>query len=178
METDRILLRHWLESDSDALYKYAADPEVGTRAGWAPHKSVEESRSIIRNVFDNATTWAIVLKETSEPIGAIGYGPSCECALPSRPDEPTVGYWVGKPYWNRGICTEALLLMIEHVRRNTDIASLVSGHFTDNPASGAVMEKCGFRATGEVVYDATLYRGAQRSIRVLRCELREGAGEM
>ena len=74
--TDRIILRHWTESDAEALYKYASDPEVGPRAGWPPHKSLEESLEIIRTVFDNDTTWAIVLKDTGEAIGAIGYGPS------------------------------------------------------------------------------------------------------
>ncbi len=69
MENDRILLRPWVESDAPALFKYASEPEVGYRAGWPPHKSVEESREIIRTVFsDDTCTWAIVLKETGEPI--------------------------------------------------------------------------------------------------------------
>ena len=50
MKTDRILLRPWRDSDAAALYKYASDPDVGTRAGWPPHKSVEESLEIIRTV--------------------------------------------------------------------------------------------------------------------------------
>ncbi len=47
METERILLRYWQESDAEALFKYASDPDVGPRAGWPAHKSVEESREII-----------------------------------------------------------------------------------------------------------------------------------
>ena len=47
METERILLRHWQESDAESLFKYASDPDVGPRAGWPTHKSVEESREII-----------------------------------------------------------------------------------------------------------------------------------
>ena len=47
METERILLRYWQESDAEALFKYAADPDVGPRAGWPAHNSVEESREII-----------------------------------------------------------------------------------------------------------------------------------
>ena len=168
--TDRILLRPWREEDAEALFKYASDAEVGPRAGWAPHRSVEESLEIIRTVFHNDTTWAIVWKETQEPIGAIGYGPSCECDLPARPDEPTVGYWVGKPYWNRGICSEALRLLLEHVCSTTAIPSLISGHYVDNPASGRVMEKCGFKATGETCYSPKLVGGADRPTRVLRWE--------
>lgn len=72
METDRILLRHWKDSDANALYKYASDSEVGPRAGWQPHHSEDESLEIIRTVFNNPTTWAIILKETGKVVGAIG----------------------------------------------------------------------------------------------------------
>ena len=62
METDRILLRPWLESDAAALFKYASDPEVGPRAGWPPHQSVDESLDVIRKFFSNDCTWAVELK--------------------------------------------------------------------------------------------------------------------
>ena len=172
LETERITLRHWLDTDAKDLYKYASDPEVGPRAGWPPHLSEEESLEIIHTVFNNPTTWAIVWNETGEAIGAIGYGPSCDCSLPAREGEPTVGYWVAKPYWGKGICTEALRLMIAHIRETTVIRSLISGHFTDNHASGRVMEKCGFVATGENVFDNSLHLGENRPIKVLRLELK------
>ena len=176
LETNRLRLRPWQESDAPELFRWASDPEVGPRAGWPPHKSVEESLEIIRTVFNNDTNWAIELKEPSDTaglvIGAIGYGPSCDCALPAREGEPIAGYWIARPYWNRGICTEALGLMIDHIRRTTDIPSLISGHFVDNPASGRVMENCGFIPTGETVIDEGQYQGAGRPIRVLRLNLR------
>ena len=172
METNRIILRPWCDSDAEVLYKWASDPDVGPRAGWPPHQNVEESLEIIRTVFNDVLhTWAIVLKETDEPIGAMGYGPSCECDLPAREGEPLIGYWVAKPYWNKGICTEALRLMLDHIRESTDIQSLISGHFVDNPASGRVMEKCGFVPTGEICIDENQYQGENRPIRVLRLEL-------
>ncbi|MBO7074235.1 MAG: GNAT family N-acetyltransferase [Bacteroidales bacterium] len=170
METDRILLRHWRDDDAETLFKWASDPDVGPRAGWPPHKSVEESREVIKTVFNNDSNWAIVLKATGEVIGAIGYGPSCECELPARDNEPLCGYWIAKPYWNQGICTEALKLMMDHIRKTTDIKSLISGHFVDNPASGKVMEKCGFVPTGETCIDENQYQGENRPIRVLRLE--------
>ena len=173
METARIVLRPWRDSDAPTLYKWASDPDVGPRAGWAPHQSVEESLEVIRTIFCDATnTWAIELKETGEAICAMGYGPSCDCHLPAREGEPLIGYWIAKPYWNKGICTEALELMIEHLRCRTSIKSLISGHFIDNPASGRVMEKCGFVPTGETVIDETQFRGKDHPIRVLRLELR------
>ena len=171
LETNRFVLRPWRDDDAAVLYKWASDPEVGPRAGWPPHRSVDESLRIIRTVFHNDSNWAIEFKETGEAIGAIGYGPACECKLPAREGEALVGYWIARPYWNRGICTGALARMIEYIRKNTDIKSLISGHFVDNPASGRVMEKCGFVPTGETVIDETQYQGAGRPIRVLRLEL-------
>lgn len=172
MQTDRILLRPWRESDAEALYKYASDSIVGERAGWPPHQSVEESLGIIRTVFNTPTTWAIVLRETGEAIGAMGYMPVCELNLPAREGEPLVGYWVGRPYWNQGICTEALQLMLDHIRRTTRYTSLFCSHFVDNPASGRVMEKCGFVPTGETAIDESLHSGEKRTMRVLRLEIR------
>ena len=171
LESDRIVLRPWREKDAAALYKYASDPEVGPRAGWPPHKSIKESLEIIRTVFHNDTTWAIELKETGEPLGAMGYLPSEGSHLPSRKGEPLVGYWVGRPYWNRGICTEALQLMLDHISEATDIRSLIGSHFIDNPASGRVMEKCGFVPTGETCIDQTL-AGSDSPMRVLRLEIK------
>ena len=168
METDRFLLRPWRECDAEALFKYASDPDVGPRAGWEPHKSVEESLQIIRTIFGGDHMWAIELKETGEAIGAMGYGPSCDCNLPARPGEPIVGYWIAKPYWNKGICTEALKLMIDYCFNEKHIDVLWSDFFIDNPASGRVMEKCGFRETGEMRYCENLYGGSKRPVKVMK----------
>jgi RimJ/RimL family protein N-acetyltransferase len=170
--TNRIRLRPWCEKDAEALFKYASDPDVGPRAGWPPHLSVEESLEVIRTVFHNDTTWAIELEESGEAIGAMGYLPCEGTNLPSREGEQLVGYWVGKPYWNQGICTEALLLMIDHIRQTTEIKSLISSHFFDNPASGRVMEKCGFIPTGETCVDES-FAGSDLPMRVMRLEIKQ-----
>ena len=60
--------------------------------------------------------------------------------------------------------------MIDHIHRTTDIKSLISSHFIDNPASGRVMEKCGFVPTGETCFDESL-AGSDRPMRVLRLEI-------
>ena len=52
-------MRPWQESDAEMLFKYASDPDVGPRAGWPPHKSVEESLEIIRTVFNAEGMWAV-----------------------------------------------------------------------------------------------------------------------
>lgn len=48
IETDRLILRPWQETDAEVMFRYASDPEIGPPAGWAPHSSVENSLEIIR----------------------------------------------------------------------------------------------------------------------------------
>lgn len=51
LHTERLLLRPWTEADAESLFEYAKDPDVGPIAGWPPHKSIEESRNVIKDVF-------------------------------------------------------------------------------------------------------------------------------
>ena len=169
METARIGLRKWQGTDAEALYRHASHPDVGPRAGWRPHSDIEESRTIINTVFNTPTTWAIVLKETGEPIGAIGYGESCEHdGIPALPGEPVVGYWVAQPYWGMGICTEALQLMVDYCVNVMHFDNIYADHFTGNPASGRIMEKCGFIDTGRLNRCSQLLGGDSQMVRVYR----------
>ena len=170
MKTNRITLRPWQESDAEALFKYASDPEVGPRAGWPVHKSLEESLDVIRNIFTNDHTWAIELNETGEAIGCIGYYPSGESNIGIGEDDAEIGYWVAKPYWNKGICTEALRLMIDYCFIVKGFHTLWCDYFVDNPASGRVMEKCGFQDTGKINWCSQLYRGDERPVKVMRLD--------
>ena len=51
LNTERLILRRWEDSDAESLFEYAKDPEVGPIAGWPAHQSVEESRNVIRQVL-------------------------------------------------------------------------------------------------------------------------------
>ena len=170
METERLLLRPWRESDAKALYKYASDPEVGPRAGWPPHKSAEESREIIRTIFNNDHTWAIELKATNEVIGCIGYYVCGESNISIGENDVEAGYWVARPFWNRGICTEALRLLIDYCFREKGYSAIWSDFFMNNPASGRVMEKCGFRDTGKINRCSHLYHGDDSPVRIMILE--------
>ena len=168
METERLILRPWRESDAEALFKYASDPDVGPRAGWPPHKSVEESLEVIRTFFNNDHTWALELKETGEPIGCIGYYTYGESNIKIGENDAELGYWIAKPYWNKGLCTEALRVMIDYCLNVKGFKVLWSDFFVDNPASGRVMEKCGFRDTGEINWCSHLYHAKDRPVKVMR----------
>ncbi|MBQ2187125.1 MAG: GNAT family N-acetyltransferase [Bacteroidales bacterium] len=168
METDRILLRHWRDDDAETLFKWASDPDVGPRAGWPPHKSVEESREVIKNFFSNDDTWAMELKETSEIIGCIGVLRSSVSNLKIAGNECEVGYWVAKPYWGKGICTEALRLVIDYCFNVNKFNAIWGDYFPENPASGKVMEKCGFKDTGKEVLCPNLVVGADIPVKVMK----------
>ena len=107
LHTERLTLRNWQESDAQAMYTYAQDPEVGPPAGWPPHKNVEESLDIIKNVLSGPESYAICLKGTDEPIGCIDLKTKERSDLTDRDDEGELGYWLGKPFWGRGIMPEA-----------------------------------------------------------------------
>jgi len=72
LETTRLLLRPWKQSDAESLYEYAKDPRVGPIAGWPVHTSVENSRDIILEVLSAAETYAVTVKGDDTAIGSIG----------------------------------------------------------------------------------------------------------
>jgi len=170
METARLILRPWRESDAQMLFKWASDPEVGPRAGWPPHKSVDESLKIIREVFSGEGMWAVELKENSEVIGCVGYLPAEYSNLDIEEDQCEVGYWIARPYWGKGICTEALRAVVDYCFNVIGFTVLWGDYFPENPASGKVMEKCGFVDTGREVLCPNLELGANKPVRVLRLE--------
>lgn len=173
-ETPRLRVRPWRESDADALYKYARDPEVGERAGWPPHQSVRESLTVIREIFSNGRTWALELKETGEPVGCIGYYKWKESNIAIGEHDAELGYWIGKPYWNQGLGTEALRGMVDYCFHKKGFLTLWGDFLVDNPASGRVMEKCGFRDTGMTNYLSHLYRGDETPVKIMRLDIDSG----
>ena len=89
--TNRLLLRRWNMSDAEDLYKYASDPDVGPIAGWPPHQNIEESRTVIRDVFNGAECYAVCLKEDGKAIGAIELKLNGHTDLTGRDDECVTG---------------------------------------------------------------------------------------
>ena len=150
-ETKRLRIRPWTESDARSLFKYASDPEV-------------------REIFSNGHTWAIELKESGEAVGCICYYDQKESNIPIGEQDAEIGYWIGKPHWNRGLATEALRGMVDYCFNTRGFLTLWSDFFVDNPASGRVMEKCGFRDTGEENLLSHLYRGDERPVRIMRLD--------
>ena len=144
METKRLILRRWNENDAEALYKYAQNPNIGPIAGWPPHTSVEDSKNVIRNILSAPETYAVVLKETQEPIGSVGimFGDSVHSADMQEGDAE-IGYWIGVPYWGKGLIPEAVHRLLEHCFEDLGIKRVWCGYYDGNFKSRRVMDKCG-----------------------------------
>jgi RimJ/RimL family protein N-acetyltransferase len=141
LQTERLLLRPWLEEDAEDLYAYARDSEVGPPAGWPAHTSVENSRGIIRTVLSAPETYAVCLKKNGKPIGSIGLHRG---DLADTDDEYELGYWIGKPFWGQGLIPEASREMLRHAFEDLGMNRIWCGYYDGNEKSRRVQEKLGF----------------------------------
>ena len=145
LETERLILRRWEDSDAESLFEYAADPDVGPIAGWPPHQSIEESRDVIKNVFNGKEAYAICLKTDDRAIGAIELKLNGHTDLTDRDDECELGYWLGKPFWGQGIMPEAVKEILRHAFEKIGMTKVWAGYYEGNLKSKRVQEKSGFR---------------------------------
>ncbi len=145
LETKRLILRRWEDSDAENLYRYAKDPDIGPIAGWPAHQSIEESRDVIRNVFNGKEAYAVCLKTDGEAIGAIELKLNGHTDMTDRDDECELGYWIGKSFWGQGIIPEAAKEMIRHGFEDLGMTRIWVGYYEGNTKSKRVQEKCGFR---------------------------------
>ncbi|MBE5806811.1 MAG: GNAT family N-acetyltransferase [Clostridiales bacterium] len=143
--TQRLMLRRWEDDDAEDMYRYAADPDVGPIAGWPPHKNVEESLDVIRNVLNGREAYAICLKEDGRAIGCIELKLNGHTDMTERDDECEMGYWLGKPFWGQGLMPEAVNEMLRHAFEDIGMAKVWIGYYEGNAKSKRVQEKCGFR---------------------------------
>lgn len=144
LETERLILRKWTESDADSLFEYAKDPDVGPVAGWPPHKSVEESLDVIRNVLSGEECYAICEKGSNKAIGAIELMLNGYTERIGDDDGCELGYWIGKPFWGRGYMPEAAREIIRHGFEDIGVNKIWCGYFEGNEKSKRVQEKVGF----------------------------------
>jgi hypothetical protein BACCOPRO_02556 len=146
IETERLILRPWEETDAEAMFKYASDPDIGPIAGWPPHTSVENSREIIRTVFAAPETYAVVQKATGEPVGSCGimFSDGLHSAE-MKPREAEIGYWIGKPYWGQGLIPEAVKALLARCFNDLHLDAAWCGYYDGNTKSKRVIEKCGFK---------------------------------
>ena len=153
-ETERLIFRPWRMSDAEELFPLAADEHVGPPCGWLPHICLDETKTILERILINDHTFCFIDKESGKIIGNIGIDDVHDDEMLERIKaeskgaplmERELGFWVGYPYWNQGYMTEAVRGTIDYCFNVLGLTRLWCGNFSDNPASGHVQEKCGFK---------------------------------
>ncbi|WP_408071073.1 GNAT family N-acetyltransferase [Butyrivibrio sp. JL13D10] len=147
LKTERLFLRKWEEKDAEILYTLASDPEIGSGAGWLPHKDAGYSKAIIRSILSDEGEYAITLKENIQcPIGSIGLriGSSEKRGI-KREDEAEIGYWIGKEFWGNGYASEALAELVRYSFVEVGLSRIWCSFFDGNEKSKNVIERNGFK---------------------------------
>lgn len=145
LETERLILRPFKDTDAKNLYEYAKDERVGPIAGWSPHKSVEESQEIIRTIFSQDGVFAITLKENDKIIGLIALILGEKSNLPITVSEGEVSFWLGVPFWGKGIIPEATKEIIRYGFEDLQLFNIWATYYNGNDKSKRAQEKSGFR---------------------------------
>ena len=148
LETPRLRLRKLQMRDAEDIYHYSRDAEVARHVLWDAHRSIGDSRSYLRYMLrryrnHEPASWGIEWKATGEIIGTIGF-----MWVQTDNSAAEVGYSLNRDFWNQGIMTEALRAVIAHGFRGMNLNRIEAQHETTNPASGAVMRKCGMVREG------------------------------
>jgi ribosomal-protein-alanine N-acetyltransferase len=148
LETERLIIRPFTIADAGDVKRLAGEREIadttlniphpyedGMAEGWiATHKPRFEAGSLCN--------FAITLKDSGELVGAIGL------VITRRFDHAELGYWIGRPYWGKGFCTEAARAVIDYGFTHLNLNRIHASHFARNPASGRVMLNLGMVQEG------------------------------
>lgn len=149
IETERLLLRPFTVEDAPAMFRnWAGDPKVTEHLIWPAYSKIDDVESYLKSVvsqYGNPTfyEWAIVHKEIGEPIGSIG-----NVHLHEEISAMELGYCIGQPWWRRGIVPEAFKAVMQYLFEQVGVNRIEAKHDVRNPASGAVMKKCGMMHEG------------------------------
>lgn len=153
IETDRLVLRPWRESDLEDFYEYASVEGVGEMAGWKHHRTIEETKNILGFFIRDKKTFALELKENGKVIGSLGLEEMDIDPVEGEKLGREIGYVLSKAYWGRGLMPEAVRAVMDYCFGTLGFDYLTCGHFTRNDRSRRVIEKCGFTFFGESTYE-------------------------
>lgn len=159
LQTPRLTLRPWRQTDLQDLYAYASDPEVGPMAGWKPHESLEESQMILDRFVSGRKTFA--LEYRGRVVGSIGVEGYDEARYPEFSEQRVrmLGFVLARECWGRGLMPEGVSEVIRWLFEEQKLDVILCGHFLWNKQSERVQEKCGFRH-----YDFDLFTTKQNKV--------------
>lgn len=156
IDLKRVYLRNFMFCDLLDVHHYSINPNIGPNAGWAPHRNIEETRSVLLEFTRNRDLFAIIDKTSNRCIGQIGLHKDY------KRDDPNckmIGYVLDEPYWGKGIMSEVVQGLISYVFTNSSITLLSIYHYPFNNRSRRVIEKCGFKFEGILRNGSYLYNG-------------------
>jgi RimJ/RimL family protein N-acetyltransferase len=159
LRTKRLTLRPIAACDTGDFLALAGQWSVARMTSDIPHPlSVRDARRWTSPCLGEVRL-AILLD--GGMVGAVGY-------FRDRSGAGELGYWLGRPWWGHGIATEAADAVIRHGFNVDRLPAFSSSYFVDNPASGRVLAKLGFRA----VAPARIWSEArQASLEAMMCRL-------
>lgn len=150
LRTERLLLRPFTPGDAPAVKELAGDRDVAATTRLIPHPyEIGMAEAWIATHADKFqrgefVTFAIVARNEGNLVGAIGL------VLNQKHDRGELGYWIGKPFWGLGYCTEAARAVVRYGFESLALHRIYANHMTRNPASGRVMQKIGMRQEGQL----------------------------
>lgn len=148
LETPRLILRPFAPGDAPEVERLAGDRDIASTTINIPHPypdgAAEQWIAGHQDAYARGemATFAIVARESGRLVGAIGL------VIAAQHARAELGYWVGRPYWNRGYCTEAAREILRFAFQDLGLNRVQAAHFTRNPASGRVMQKLGMLREG------------------------------
>jgi len=144
-----IQLRRWAASDKESLVRYANNRNIWINMmDVFPHPYTEEdgARWLARVATEQAKPTRLAIDLDGEAIGGVGVTPMTDVDCKTA----NISYWLGEPFWGRGIATYALKLLTAYAFANFDLERLQAGVFEWNPGSARVLEKAGYQFEGRL----------------------------
>ncbi len=153
--TPRLLLRPGWHDDAAALANALNEESVARNLARVPFPySIDDAQSFLMQAADSRYPRLLAFSRTQGMPRLIG-----GCGLSATEEGvPQLGYWIARPYWGLGFATEAAQAML-NAARAIGHKHIVARHAVDNPASGRVLRKLGFRPTGDFVRMHSAARG-------------------
>jgi RimJ/RimL family protein N-acetyltransferase len=165
--TDRLLLRPGWAEDAPALAQAIGDELIVRNLAVVPWPySLRDAEAFLAAPRDPLLPSLLIFERTDGAPLLVG-----SCGLGRRASGSVeLGYWIARPHWGQGFATEAGRALLA-IASALGLTRLEASHFLDNPASGRVLEKLGFRSTGLIAPRLSCARGTEIPARYFRLEL-------
>ncbi len=150
IETEHLILRPFALADAPAVQRLAGHRDIASTMLHIPHPyedgMAEEWIGSQQAAFERGESLdlAVTLRSDGSLVGAVGL------RLERRHARAALGYWIGRPFWGRGYCTEAARALVRYAFETLGLHRIHAYHLTRNPASGRVMQKIGMRHEGHL----------------------------